>query len=234
MQVNNPEQMGRVVAAAGQTQSSNSKPKTLTIIVNSKTFTEADGVKKHLTGREIATFVADNPDATEVFKLKKGEKPELLPLDKQTPIHDGDEFRVVRTDVAGGFEPSRVARELEKLKAGGCRADLIEKPFAAVIYRDVPTRPDYPHLKQTDVLVPVPSGYPGTFIDGAYLPQDSPLLDRVPGQRAQGIIQADARVWELVSYHPHNGGGGPAWNKDRHGFHTYFDEILCWVQRAKE
>ncbi len=207
---------------------------TLTIIVNSKPFTEADGVKKQMTGRQIATLVSENPDATEVFKLQQGQKPEPVPLDKKIAIHDKDEFRVIRKDVAGGFEPSRISRELKKLTEGGCQTKLIDQPFAAVIYRDVPTRPGYPHSKQTDVLVPVPSGYPGAFIDGAYLPQDSPLLGRVAGQRGQGTIQADGRVWELVSYHPHNGAGGPSWNKDRHGFHTYFDEILNWIQRAKE
>jgi hypothetical protein len=207
---------------------------TLTIIVNSKPFTEADGVKKRMTGRQIATLVSDNPDATEVFKLGKGQKPDPVPLDKEIAIHDADEFRVIRKDVAGGFEPSRISRELKKLKDGGCRTKLIEQPFTAVIFRAVPTRPGYPHVKQTDVLVRVPSGYPGAFIDGAYLPQESPLLGRVAGQRGQGTIQADGRVWELVSYHPHNGGGGPMWNKDRHGFHTYFDEILYWIQHAKD
>jgi len=36
-----------------------------------------------------------------------------------------------------------------------------------------------------------------------------------------------------VSYHPHNGGGGPPWNKDRHGLQTYYTEILSWIQRAR-
>jgi hypothetical protein len=48
----------------------------------------------------------------------------------------------------------------------------------------------------------------------------------------QGVITAAERRWHLVSYHPHNGGGAPPWNKDKHGFHTYFDEILCWIHRA--
>lgn len=203
----------------------------LTIIVNSKPFTEADGVKKHMTGRQIAALVSDNPDATEVFKLKAAHQPESVPLDKQIAIHDCDEFRVIRNNVAGGFEPSRIQRELEKLKAGGCHVDLIHQPFPAVIYRALPTRPGYQHLAQTDVLVAVPAGYPGAFIDGAYLPQGSPLLGRVAGS-PQGMIQAEGRGWQLVSYHPHNGGGGPPWNKDKHGFHTYLDEILCWIHRA--
>ena len=203
----------------------------LTIIVNSKRFTETDGVKVRMTGRQIAALVSDNPDATEVFKLRASHQPESVPLDKEIEIHDCDEFRVIRNNVAGGFEPSRIQQELEKLRAGGSRVDLIHHPFPAVIYRALPTRPGYPHLAQTDVLVVVPAGYPGALIDGAYLPQGSPLLGRVAGS-PQGTIQADSRSWQLVSYHPHNGGGGPRWNKDKHGFHTYLDEILTWIYRA--
>jgi len=208
-----------------------SAKKDLTITVNSKLFTEADGVEKHMMGLQIARLVSQNPESTEVFKLKPHHPPEPIPLDKSIPIHEGDEFRVIRNNVAGGFEASRISRELERLKEGGCRADFIQQPFAAVIYRDVPTRPQYPHLAKTDVLVAIPAGYPGAMLDGACLPQGSPLLGRVAGS-PQGTIQADGRVWQLVSYHPHNGGGGPSWNKDRHGFHTYFDEILCWIHRA--
>jgi hypothetical protein len=203
----------------------------LKITVNNKPFTEAEGVKHRMTGRQIAALVSENPDATEVFKLKSGPQPQPIPLDQEIQIHDCDEFRVIRSNVAGGFEPSRVSRELKKLSDGGCRADLIQHPFPAVIYREVPTRPGYPHLAHTDVLVAIPNGYPGALIDGAYLPQGSPLIGRVAGS-PQGTIQADGRTWQLISYHPHNGGGGPLWNKDRHGFHTYFDEVLCWIQKA--
>jgi hypothetical protein len=44
----------------------------LAIIVNNKRFTEAEGVKHQMTGRQIAALVSDNPDVTEVFRLKKG------------------------------------------------------------------------------------------------------------------------------------------------------------------
>lgn len=202
----------------------------LAIIVNNKRFTEAEGVKHRMTGRQIAALVSDNPDRTEVFRVKKGES-EPVPLDKEIHIENCDEFRVIRNNVAGGFEPSRIQRELETLRNGGCRADFIEQPFPAVIYRDVPTRPGYKHLPMTDVLVTVPGGYPGQPLDGAHLPEGSPLLGRVAGS-PQGVVVADGRRWQLVSYHPHNGGGGPRWNKDRHGLHTYIDEILCWLHRA--
>jgi hypothetical protein len=201
------------------------------IIVNSKPFTETDGVKRRMTGRQIAALVSDNPDCAEVFLLEKGE-PKLVPLDKEIQIKNCDEFRVIRNNVCGGFEPSRIQRELEKLQQGGCRAEFVQDALPAVIYHDVPTRPGYPHLERTDVLVPVPSGYPGQPLDGAYLPEGSPLLGRVAGSPQAVIIAAGGRRWQLVSYHPHNGGGGPPWNKDKHGFHTYLDEIICWVHRA--
>ena len=204
----------------------------LEIIVNNKRFTEAEGVKHHMTGLQIAALVSDAPRNTEVFKLLKKGEPEPVPLDKEICIENCDEFRVVRNNVAGGLaEPTRIERELEKLKQGGCRVDFIEQPFPAVIYRDVPTRPGYRHLQMTDVLVKVPGGYPGQPLDGAHLPEGSPLLGRVAGS-PQALVVADGRRWQLVSYHPHNGGGAPPWNKDKHGLHTYYDEILCWIHRA--
>lgn len=202
----------------------------LTITVNHKKFTESDGVKRQMTGREIASLVTDTPDSTDVFRLKKGEQ-EAVPLDKKIRVENCDEFRVIRNNVAGGFEPSRIRRELTRLMEGGGRADFIDQPLAAVIYRGVPTRPGYRLVDKTDVLVAVPSGYPGQPLDGAHLPEGSPLLGRVAGS-PQGIIIADGRRWQLVSYHPHNGGGAAPWSKDKHGLHTYFDEILCWIQRA--
>ena len=204
----------------------------LKIIVNNKPFTEAEGVKHQMTGLQIAALVSETPRNTEVFKLLKGGGQEAVPLDKEICIADCDQFRVIRNNVAGGFtEPTRIERELDKLKQGGCRVDFIEQPFPAVVYRDVPTRPGYALLPRTDVLVIVPGGYPGQPLDGAHLPAGSPLLGRVAGA-PQGVVTADGRQWQLVSYHPHNGGGAPPWNKDKHGLHTYFDEILCWIHRA--
>jgi hypothetical protein len=69
-------------------------------------------------------------------------------------------------------------------------------------------------------------------LDGAHLPEGSPLLGRVAGSPQGVIVAVEGRRWQLVSYHPHNGGGGPPWNKDKHGFHTYIDEILSWIHRA--
>src|ERR1039457_206668 len=204
----------------------------LEIIVNNKRFTEAEGVKHHMTGLQIAALVSETPRNTEVFKLLNDGGQESVPLDKEICIEDCDQFRVIRNNVAGGFtEPTRIERELDKLKQGGCRADFIQQPFPAVVYRDVPTRPGYRHLKMTDVLVIFRGVYPAQPLDGAHLPEGSPLLGRVAGS-PQGLVVAGGRRWQLVSYHPHAGGGAPPWNKDKHGLHTYFDEILCWIHRA--
>ncbi len=100
----------------------------LAIIVNNKRFTEAEGVKHQMTGRQIAALVSDNPDSTEVFRLKTGE-PEPVPLDREIHVENCDEFRVIRNNVAGGFEQSRIQRELERLQHGGRRADFIDQPW---------------------------------------------------------------------------------------------------------
>ncbi|MCC7519901.1 MAG: hypothetical protein IT578_12050 [Verrucomicrobiae bacterium] len=205
----------------------------LKIIVNKKTFTEADGVKEIMTGREIAALVAENPDRTEVFRLGK-EPPEKILLDQQVSTKGCPEFRVIRLDVKGGFEPARIERELAQMRENGLAAEFHPGPPAVVIYRRIPARPGYPHLQETDVLVQVPSGYPGQPLDGAWLPDKSPLLGRVVGSPQGSPKEIAGLRWHLVSYHPHNGGGAPPWNKDRHGFHTYVDEIMVWVYRAKE
>jgi hypothetical protein len=206
--------------------------KALKIIVNKKPFSEKDGVKGKMTGLEIASLVTSNPKCTEVFRLNKDSKEEV-PLNKEITIHNCDEFRVIRNNVAGGFEDSRIKRELDILHTGGLTVELVHQPLPAVIYRNIPTRPGYRHVQQTDVLVPIPGGYPGAMIDGAYLPVGSPLINRVAG-KPQGTVHAAGIQWQLISYHPHHGGGGPAWDKDKHGFHTYVDEILSWIHHARE
>ena len=202
----------------------------LTITVNKQTFGEADGVKREMSGREIASLITDQP--AEVHRLKGGNEIAVA-LDEQVKLEGCEEFEVIRTNVAGGFEPSRVEREVALLRENGAKLTFVEGPAPAVIYRGVRTRAGYPHLAETDVLVPVPPAYPGALLDGAYLPQGSPLLGRVEGSPQGTTLQADGRTWQLVSYHPHNGGGGPAWNPSRHGFHTYYTEVLSWIQRAR-
>ena len=202
----------------------------LTITVNKQTFGEADGVKHEMTGREIANLITDQP--AEVKRLKAGQEIPVT-LEEKVKLEGCEEFEVIRCNVKGGCEPSRVERELTKLRENGAEITFLPAPTGLVIFRSVRTAKAYPHLTETDVLVAVPPAYPGSMLDGAYLPQGSPLLGRVEGSPQGTTLQADGRTWQLVSYHPHNGGGGPVWNPNRHGFHTYYTEILTWIQRAK-
>ena len=128
----------------------------------------------------------------------------------------------------------RIERELTLLRSGGLVVELVEGGRPIVLYRNVPTGAERLGLPAvTDVVVPVPDGYPASMIDLAGLPADSPLLPRLKGgQNNQGELAADGRQWRLASYHPHNGGGGPPWDPSRHGFHTYFDQIVAWLHHS--
>jgi len=95
----------------------------------------------------------------------------------------------------------------------------------AVIYSGLPSTIT---ASPTDVMVLVPSGYPQTMLDLAFLPAGSPLLGVLKGQPQQNL-SAGGRTWTQVSYHPHTNGGAPPWDPTRHGFHTYIDEVLSWI-----
>ncbi len=127
----------------------------------------------------------------------------------------------------------RIERELALLHEGGQIADLFTEGRAVVLYRQVPTGGLAIGLPSTeDVVVPVPPGYPANMIDLAGLPVGSPFLGRARGsQNNQGVILVAGRQWQLASYHPHNGGGGPPWDQIRHGFHTYLDQIIAWLDK---
>jgi hypothetical protein len=125
----------------------------------------------------------------------------------------------------------RITRELALLREGNQVAELVSNGREFVIYRAVPTagaRLSLPEV--SDVIVPVPSGYPASMIDLAGLPFGSPLLPRVKGgQNIQGVIEVGGSRWQLASYHPHSNGGGPPWDQMRHGFHTYIDHLIAWL-----
>lgn len=125
----------------------------------------------------------------------------------------------------------RIELELAKLREGGQLAEFLAGSRAVVLYRDVPTDGARLGLAgATDVVVPVPEGYPGSPIDLAGLPVGSALLSRLKGgPNSQGTLTVDGRQWQLASYHPHNGGGGPPWDQMRHGFHTYLDQLIAWL-----
>lgn len=205
------------------------KLKHLKIFVNDKPFTEDDGVKHEMKGREIAKLVFDDPENYDVYKLPGDE--EIKP-NQVVKIHDCERFKVIRKTVTGGYELARIERELELLRQSGAKVTFVPE-VPGVVYHGIPARHNYPHLRATDVFVTLPGGYPGQALDGAYLPQGSPLLGRVVGNPQGNVVTALGRTWQLVSYHPHAGGGAPPWNKDKHGFHTYVDELLTWVHRAQ-
>lgn len=128
----------------------------------------------------------------------------------------------------------RIERELSILSQGGQIAELADGAGRSfVVYRNVPTDGKNCGLPcSTDVLVPVPAGYPASHIDLAGLPLGSPLLPRLKGgQNNQGVFNVGGRQWQLASYHPHNGGGGPPWDQMKHGFHTYIDHLIAWLHR---
>ena len=205
--------------------------KDLVIYVNRRKFDEGDGVKPRMTGGDIALLV-DVPPGNAVVRLeRRGEKREIDEKEKVEIKHD-DHFLVTRRVVEGGdMNQDRIARELRVLADGGQIAGLVVDSSPVVIYFDVPTAGEERGLPSaSDVVVPVPSGYPGGIIDLAGLPVDSPFLDLVKGGRnSQGQISVADREWQLASYHPHGGGGGPPWDPNRHGFHTYLDHLIAWL-----
>ncbi|HEY4311874.1 MAG TPA: E2/UBC family protein [Pirellulales bacterium] len=198
----------------------------LHITVNAREFTEAEGVLAKMTHDQIAALVyPEKPSETRVWLVSEGNRE--IGANETVDIHSCQVFDVVRKKVDGGYEESRVQRELGLLQAGGQHA-AYAKDSTAVIYRALRTRPGF-EMSATDVLVKIPGGYPGQMLDGAYLPENSPLIGRVKGQLEAARITADGRTWCLISYHPHNGGGAPTWNPTIHGFHTYIGEILSWL-----
>jgi len=201
----------------------------LTIIVNKKKFNSTQGVKDEMTGLEIAALVYDKPENTVVSQINKDGTEKPIGLGDKVKVHDCDEFKVIRTNVNAGFHSTRIEHELAQLRENGVSVTFLSEPEPAVVYQGVPVKPGHP-AGSSDVLVKVPGGYPAAFIDYAYLPEGSPLHGRVPGA-FEHIETIGGRRWQRVSIHPYTGNGA-AWNKDRHGFHTYYDEMLSWLYKA--
>src|SRR5207249_4896068 len=84
----------------------------------------------------------------------------------------------------------RIDRELLLLSEGNQSAELFCDARSLVLYRAVPTDGASRGLPLvTDVVVPVPDGYPGSLIDLAGLPLGSPFLTLVKGGgNNQGIV----------------------------------------------
>jgi len=200
----------------------------LTIKVNKLRFTEKDGVKPKMTGREIATLVEPNPDQTRIEHLTP-QGPVPVGLDEEVPIASCAEFKVIRCNINAGYQTSRLEREVQQLRQRGVRVTLVAEP-AAVIYHDVPAHSRLP-VQTTDVLVKVPSGYPGGIIDNAFLPEGSPLLNRTVGAE-QHVEVIGGQRWKQKSIHPYTG-IAVRWNKDLHGFHTYYGELVSWLHAGQ-
>lgn len=128
----------------------------------------------------------------------------------------------------------RILRELALLREGQQIVDLVNAGRDYVIYRDLPTGGARLSLPtRSDVIVPVPAGYPAAAIDLAGLPQGSALLPHLKGgQNNQGVVQVEGQTWQLASYHPHQNGGAGPWDQIRHGFHTYLESLLSWLERV--
>lgn len=198
----------------------------LKITVNSRVFTEDDGVKPDMTGGEIAALVyPDKPQETCVRLTSGGDR--LIEFAERITIALCLTFDVIRKGVTGGREQSRVGLEVGKLTEGGATVTVVDQP-PAVVYHNLSVKAGLP-IDKTDVLVLIPGAYPGQMIDGVYLPKGSSLLGRVKGSPQANTVNALGQVWQLVSYHPHTNGIGPAWNPTRHGFHTYIGEIMSWL-----
>ena len=202
----------------------------LTITVNKQTFGATDGVKPQMTGAEIGRLISEQQ--CEVKRVIAGVET-VIGQNETVTIKGCEEFTAIRCNVVGGFQTARLEKEVAILRENGVVVDLVSSPQPGVIYRDIPTRDGYTLLEKTDVFVAIPNAFPGVMLDGAYLPTGSPLLGKVAGAPNQAQLQADGKTWELVSYHPHNGGGGPAWNPNRHGVHSYYSELISWIQSAQ-
>jgi len=206
------------------------KEKHLTIFVNRLKFDETQEVKKEMSVDEIARLVGMTSETAIVRRLH-GPNDVSDPLEGELKIKNGDQFSVTRRQVKGGFS-DRVQQELSRLRESSMQVEVVQGSGnqSFVIYRGLQTNGKIQML--TDVMVPVPVGYPAVMIDMAALPADCCLIGRVEGS-PQGLVEVGGRSWRLISYHPHNGGGGPAWNPSLHGFHTYLAEILSWLEVRK-
>lgn len=208
------------------------EPPVLHIFVNRRKFEEGDGVTSEMTGAQIAALV-DVPADNAVIRRDTGPSRDEIAPTEIVSVKLGDHFLVTRKIVEAGYARERIDRELARLSPGGLRAELHIASRPVVLYRDVPTGGGRIGLSPVaDVLVPVPEGYPAALIDLAGLPVGSPFLPLVKGgTNNQGIVVLNGQSWQLASYHPHNGGGGAPWDQTRHGFHTYVDHLIAWLDR---
>jgi hypothetical protein len=76
----------------------------LHIFVNRRRFDEADGVRKEMTGAQIAALVNVPPDNA-VVRLDSGPDKREIGINEVVEIKNGQQFLVTRKVVEGGYEP---------------------------------------------------------------------------------------------------------------------------------
>lgn len=200
--------------------------KGLHIFVNKRHFSQKCGVKKKMSVDEIAKLVGWSHQQVKVrFSCPRSEETSE-PLVGEIEIQNGDHFVVTRCNVVGGYV-DRIQNEVEKLMEGGQEVKFLSSPYPCLIYKKV-ISPNKTLLKHTDVLVPIPNGYPASMIDRLAVPEGSPLIGKCKGA-PQEVITVDGVQWRLISYHPYTNGGAGPWQPSNNGFHTYLGEILSWL-----
>lgn len=203
-------------------------PPKLFIFVNRLKFDESKGVKAIMTPDEIARLVGQTAE-TAIVREIHGQSDQGTEVTGPIEIKQAAQFTVTRRTVVGGYASSaRIEAEIASLREGGQEVEYLPGPPQAVIYRALEVR-NQPGLKQTDVLLMIPPGYPAAMLDHAWLPAESVLLGRVKGA-VQGEVNMDGRLWRQVSYHPHAGGGNAPWDPNRFGIHTYLGDIISWLE----
>lgn len=201
------------------------RDKNLFMFVNRLRFDHAHGAKSLMSVEAIAALVGKSIEDHVVRRLlPNGDTSD--PLSGDQHVKRGDQFFVTRKKVEGGFE-DRIAKELSLLRESSQAIDYVPGSPGYVIYRQVPTS-----RGKVDVIVPVPSGYPHGMIDRAGLPEGHSFVGQVKGS-PQEVVSVGGQNWRMISYHPHQGGGGELWDPSKHGFHTYLSEVVAWLEVMK-
>jgi hypothetical protein len=74
----------------------------LYITVNRRRFDERSGVKRHMTGAEIAALVGV-PATNAVVRIEHEHGTTEVGIDQKIEIHEGERFLVTRKTVEGGY-----------------------------------------------------------------------------------------------------------------------------------
>lgn len=198
----------------------------LHIFINKRHFDERCGVKKKMTVEELAKLLGWGHQEVKVRFICPRSEEVSEPINGEVEIINGDHFIVTRCNVVGGYV-ERVSQEAEVLNESGQVTLVLTSEYPCLIYKDV-LNPSGNHVTKTDVMVPIPIGYPASMIDRVALPEGSPLIGKVKGA-PQEVVHIGGKAWRLISYHPYTNGGAGNWQPHLQGFHTYLSEVLSWL-----